>query len=121
MKLRFIRNRSVLSVGMVLALLATPLAAQDQPLTAERLQEGWRVFNRTCTVCHWPGVGGAPMVGDKKAWEQRIAGGMQRLYTHAIAGFDGASGKRMPARGGIWNLTDEQVRAAVDFMVHNSK
>ncbi len=120
MKLRFSRN-GLLGAGIVLTLLSgAPLAAEQQ-VTAERLQEGWRVFNRTCTVCHWPGVGGAPMVGDKKAWEARIQGGMQRLYTHAISGFDGASGKRMPARGGNWNLTDEQVEAAVDYMVHNSK
>ena len=122
MKLRISLIRRALGAGLALSLVtASPMAAAEEAVTTERLQEGWRVFNRTCTVCHWPGIGGAPMVGDKKAWEQRIAGGMEKLYTHAIAGFDGASGRRMPARGGNWNLTDEQVTAAVDSMVHTSK
>ncbi len=117
---RLTRNPNLLGAGMAL-LLVSPLAAAEEAVSSERLKQGWMVFNRTCSVCHWPGVGGAPMVGDKRAWEQRIQGGMQRLYSHAITGFDGESGKRMPARGGNWNLTDEQVKAAVDYMVHNSK
>ena len=110
----------ILLLGACLALLAGPAFAEEQPST-ERLKEGWTVFNRTCTVCHWPGVGGAPRIGDKNAWQERIDLGMTVLYRHAINGFTGASGKRMPARGGNWNLTDDQVRAAVDYIVHNSR
>ncbi len=122
MNLRLSRNRRALGAGLALALvIAAPQALAQETAAGSNLQEGWRVFNRTCSVCHWPGVGGAPMVGDKKAWQQRIEGGMDRLYRHAIKGWNGDSGRRMPARGGNWNLTDEQVRAAVDYMVHNSK
>jgi len=103
-----------------LMLLAGPVLAEEQPST-ERLKEGWAVFNRTCTVCHWPGVGGAPRIGDKNAWEERIDRGRTALYRHAINGWTGPSGKLMPARGGNWNLTDDQVRAAVDYIIHNSQ
>ena len=51
----------------------------------------------------------------------RIERGTDILYRHAINGWNGPSGKRMPARGGNWNLTDEQVEAAVDYMIHNSQ
>ena len=120
MKPRLSLNRRALGAGLAL-MLASPLALAQETVSSERLKQGWMVFNRTCSVCHWPGVGGAPMVGDKKAWQARIEGGSDLLYRHAIKGWTGSSGKRMPARGGNWNLTDEQVRAAVDYMVHNSQ
>ena len=110
----------IFGLGACLVLLNGPAFAEEQPST-ERLKEGWTVFNRTCTVCHWPGVGGAPRIGDKNAWKQRIDLGRTVLYRHAINGFTGASGKLMPARGGNWNLTDDQVRAAVDYIIHNSQ
>jgi len=108
------------AVGVALMLTAGLAAAQENP-SQDALQEGWRVFNRTCTVCHWPGVGGAPRIGDKAAWKDRIETGIDVLYRHAIKGWTGPSGKKMPARGGNWNLTDEQVKAAVDYIVHNSQ
>lgn len=110
----------LLGLGATMAMLGEPVFAEEQPST-ERLKEGWTVFNRTCTVCHWPGVGGAPRIGDKNAWQARIDLGKTVLYRHAINGWTGASGKRMPARGGNWNLTDDQVRAAVDYIIHNSR
>ncbi len=119
-----LRSRPLPLAGTALAIALTLSAAMSagavEPST-ERLKQGWTVFNRTCTVCHWPGVGGAPRVGDKAAWEPRIGAGKERLYRRAIEGFKGASGKIMPARGGNWNLTDEQVHAAVDYIVHNSQ
>ena len=106
--------------ALILMLATGSVFAAEQP-TEETLKQGWMVFNRTCTVCHWPGVGSAPRIGDKNAWKNRIDRGMDILYRHAINGWTGGSGKRMPARGGNWNLTDEQVRAAVDYIVHNSQ
>ena len=106
--------------GLLLSLATVGVNAADQP-SEETLKQGWMVFNRTCTVCHWPGVGGAPRIGDKAAWKGRIDSGMDLLYRHAINGWTGGTGKLMPARGGNWNLTDEQVKAAVDYIVHNSQ
>jgi len=106
--------------GLAILLITGTPGATEQAST-ERLKQGWMVFNRTCTVCHWPGVGGAPPVGNKDAWKDRIASGKDILYRHAIKGWNGPSGKRMPARGGNWNLTDEQVKAAVDYMIQNSQ
>ena len=106
--------------ALVLILVAGSSFAAEQ-VSNERLNQGWVVFNRTCSVCHWPGVGGAPRLGDKVAWKDRIDAGTDLLYRHAIMGWKGSSGKRMPARGGNWNLTDEQVKAAVDYMIHFSR
>ena len=65
------------------------------------------------------GVGGAPTL-DHGHWDARIAQGTDTLYTHAIEGFTGAAGV-MPARGGNPALTDEQMKATVDWMLANLK
>ncbi len=41
------------------------------------------------------------------------------LYTHALDGFTGPAGM-MPPRGGNTALTDDEVKAAVDYMVGKS-
>ena len=70
-------------------------------------------------ACHTGGVGGAPTL-DHGHWDARIAQGTDTLYTHAIEGFTGAAGV-MPARGGNPALTDEQMKATVDWMLANLK
>jgi len=63
---------------------------------------------------------GAPKFGDKAAWAPRIKQGKETLYKHAIGGFKGKSGV-MPAKGGRTDLSDADVKAAVDYMVANSQ
>lgn len=78
---------------------------------------GQQVYEGLCISCH-NGLAGIPRVGDKAAWESRIAQGMALLYEHAIKGFQGeGSLMAMPAKGGNMSLTDEEVKAAVDYMV----
>ena len=77
---------------------------------------GKSVFNKTCALCHAAGVAGAPKPGNKDDWGPRIAQGKDTLYKHALEGFTGTKGM-MPARGGSTTLTDDEVKAAVDYMV----
>ncbi len=81
---------------------------------------GKAVFGKTCSMCHAAGVAGAPKPGDKADWQPRIAQGMEVLYQHAIEGFTGAKGL-MPARGGAASISDDDVKAAVNFMVDQSR
>jgi cytochrome c5 len=83
-------------------------------------ETGEETYALKCVTCHATGISGAPILGDKAAWEARIARGMATLYSHTINGFEGASGV-MPAKGGFPELTDEQVKAAVDYMVEKSR
>lgn len=80
---------------------------------------GKGVFGKTCAMCHAAGVAGAPKPGDKADWAPRIAQGKDTLYKHAIEGFTGSKGM-MPARGGAASLSDDEVKAAVDFMADQS-
>ncbi len=81
---------------------------------------GESVYKKTCALCHAAGVAGAPKPGDKAEWVARIAQGDETLYKHAIEGFTGEKGM-MPPRGGGSSLSDDEVKAAVDYMVAKSK
>ena len=81
--------------------------------------DGQKDYQASCFACHGTGAAGAPKVGDKAAWKARIAQGNDTMYTHAIKGFKGKTGF-MPAKGGS-SLSDDAVKAAVDYMVKNSK
>ncbi|BAU47984.1 hypothetical protein SVA_1419 [Sulfurifustis variabilis] len=82
--------------------------------------KGEDVYKQTCTACHATGVAGAPKLGDKADWEPRIAQGKDVLYEHSIKGYTGKKGV-MPPKGGNMSLSDEQVKAAVDYMVAQAK
>ncbi|MCK9212934.1 MAG: c-type cytochrome [Rhodoferax sp.] len=81
---------------------------------------GKSVFGRVCAMCHAVGAGGAPKPGDKADWGPRIAQGNDMLYKHALEGFTGAKGQ-MPARGANATLTDDEVKAAVNYMADQAR
>jgi cytochrome c5 len=87
---------------------------------AQADDRGKKVYDTACTTCHATGVAGAPKLGDKALWAPRIAQGMDTLYTHSIKGFQGKVGV-MPPKGGFVNLSDAEVKAAVDYMVAKAK
>ena len=76
-------------------------------------------YQSACFACHGTGAAGAPKVGDKAAWSARIAQGNAKMYTNAIKGFQGKTGF-MPAKGGS-SLSDDAVKAVVDYMANKSK
>ena len=103
------------------ALAAAPAGAEDYPQFAgARLELGRSVWVENCATCHAFGVAGAPLATDASKWEPRVAKGREMLYRHALEGFYGPGSTMMPARGGNDALSDEQVTAAVDYMVRLS-
>jgi cytochrome c5 len=102
-----------------LAIKETPVAVAAAPAPAAgaaQPTDGKSVFESACVACHGSGIAGAPRIGDKAAWAPRIAQGMATLEQHAIAGFQGSTGM-MPAKGGRLDLSDDAVRAAVEYLV----
>jgi cytochrome c5 len=98
-----------------------PVAAPAAPTGgAGNVAKGEDIYKQTCFACHAAGVAGAPKLGDKAAWGPRIAQGIDTLYTHSLKGFQGKVGM-MPAKGGNVALPDADVKAAVDYMVAQSK
>lgn len=76
---------------------------------------GPQVYNQACLACHGGGIGGAPKTGDASAWGPRIAQGRDVLNDHAINGFQNVG--FMPPKGGAMQLSDEEIIAAVDYLV----
>ena len=100
---------------------ATPAAATAAaPAAGGDLEKGEHVYKGTCSLCHATGTAGAPVLGSKADWEPRIAQGKETLYSHAINGFTGTKGA-MPAKGANAGLSDEDVKAAVDYMTAKIK
>lgn len=96
---------------------AVEAPAADAAETGGAGSSGEQVFSSVCIACHATnGLPTAPSLGNAKEWAPRIEKGMDTLYQHAINGFN-----TMPARGGNANLTDEEVQAAVDYMVSQAQ
>ena len=81
-------------------------------------RSGEDVYNGACMACHSAGIAGAPATGDQIAWAGRISKGMDALYD---SGINGVAGTGMIARGGCSDCSDDDIRAAVDFMVDSSR
>ena len=81
-------------------------------------RSGEEVYNSACMACHMTGAAGAPKLGDATAWAERIAKGMDALHD---AGINGVPGTGMMAKGGCMNCSDQEVMAAVDYMVEQSR
>lgn len=123
--------RGIVIAGWVVLFAACGEPAQQSPTSSKApsfpefadssLQEGRSVWLGSCKVCHASGLAGAPKIGNRAAWQARIAQGKAMLYQHALNGFMGPAGTEMPARGGNDALSDSEVKAAVDYMVAASQ
>ena len=91
---------------------ATTVAAAPVVAKALTVEEVYA----SCSACHASGAAGAPITGEAGAWSGRIAKGVDTLYLNAINGINA-----MPAKGGNASLSDENVKAAVDYMLNQSK
>ncbi|MDX2425855.1 MAG: c-type cytochrome [Cycloclasticus sp.] len=98
------------------AQLASPKMEEAAPVVASSPMSAEQVYNTACLACHSTGVAGAPKTGDIAAWTPRIAQGEDVLFEHATKGFKG-----MPPRGGSSQLSDDEVKAAIDFMLATSQ
>ena len=96
------------------SLISIILAASASSAIA--LADGESIYKDACAVCHAAGIAGAPIVGNKEAWAPRIATGKEALYHTALNG-KGA----MPAKGGRTELSDDDIKAVVDYMVEQAK
>ena len=78
-------------------------------------RSGADIVNAHCIKCHGTGEGGAPRLGDKRAWVNRAKDGFESLVQSAIRGHGG-----MPARGGMADLTDPEMRLAIAYLFQTS-
>lgn len=99
-------NRTACGIALALCLAAPVALAQDKGA-------GKAVYDKTCALCHGPGLAGAPRYGQAGEWAARLKAGTAKLYESALKG----TPKGMPGRGGNMALSDAEVKAAVDHLV----
>jgi len=106
------------AASMAAAVMPAPAA---EPATAPAtssadLAKGKTVYATACFACHGTGAAGAPKLGDKAAWAPRIAQGMDTLVHNALNG-KGA----MPPKGGRMDLANDDIEAAVAYLVSEAE
>jgi cytochrome c5 len=74
--------------------------------------DGKTVYGQTCAACHASGLAGAPKVGDKTAWAPRTGAGKGGLMASVVKGKG-----NMPPKAGNASLTEDEIGAAIDYML----
>ena len=85
--------------------------AENLTLAAAGPKSAEEVY-KTCAACHNSGAAGAPKYRDAADWASRLSGGLDAVYANAINGKGG-----MPARGLCSSCSDDEIKAAVDYMI----
>lgn len=104
-------------IGWVLAvLLLAGCGGETDPAAVAGKAEvhpGLQTYQRFCFSCHASGMGGAPRPGDTNAWAPRVAMGEAALLRSTIEGIPPA----MPAKGLCMQCSEEELAAAIDYLV----
>lgn len=104
-----VRIASTLAKLLVLALAAAVWTSTANAQRRERTDK--EVVTAVCASCHEQGVNGAPRIGDRAAWTPRMGKGLDALVNSALRGHG-----QMPARGGMADLSDLEIKSAVVYM-----
>jgi len=82
------------------------------PVEVASVGGGKKIVTQVCAMCHATGMMSSPKLGDADGWAPRLEQGIETVYSNAINGLN-----MMPARGGRPDLSDDDVKLAVDHMV----
>ena len=69
------------------------------------------LYAQSCKACHTAPDSGAPLAGDKAAWEPRWAKGLPALLKSTVGGLNG-----MPAGGQCFACTQADFEALIRFL-----
>ena len=105
-----------LNTGAAIVPEAPAAAAAAAPAAAGGTRSGEDVYTAQCAMCHATGAAGAPKLGNAGEWGPRIATGMEAMMNSALNGKNA-----MPPRGLCAACSDDELKAAVEHMVNNSK
>lgn len=97
-----------LAMGFITLLMISSAANADDT--------GQKIYKEKCFACHDAGVAGAPKLGDKAAWEPRLAEGMDTVMKIVMNGKNA-----MPPKGTCMDCSEADLKAVVDYMVSKVK
>ena len=113
---RPIVHRTMIALVLLLGSMLGGCGA-EVPGDGAVVSTGERVYQRYCFSCHAAGVAGAPKVGVAEQWQARAAKGEALLLASTIAGIPPG----MPPRGLCNSCSDEELQAAIAFMLAASE
>ena len=102
-------------VEALLLFASMALAAPPEAVSSSKPRTGEQVVNFQCVLCHGAGMAGAPRIGDRKAWQKRLSSGEEALVRSATEGRGS-----MPPNGGLSDLSPQELRGAIDYMIRSS-
>jgi len=105
--------RKALSLVMALGIVISMAAAAG---AAKAARTGKQVYETVCIACHGTGAAGAPKFGDKVWVQLEKKEGLKELVKDAIKGE-----RAMPPKGGCAECSEEEIRAAVQYMIDAAK
>ncbi len=111
------------NVGMAAQPAAAPVAsaAEEAAEVAETVEavevaasgfDAEATYMANCNACHAAGVANAPKLGDKAAWDARMAKGMDAIMVNVMNGINA-----MPAKGLCMSCSADDLQAIVNYMV----
>ncbi|MEZ5581876.1 MAG: c-type cytochrome [Candidatus Competibacteraceae bacterium] len=105
----------VVEVGSAAPSGSDAATASPAPEQVAAAPSGEAVYTQACAACHAAGVLQAPKLGSKEQWEPRYAQGIDTLVHNAVNGI-----RAMPAKGGHPNLTEDDIRSTIVYMLKES-
>jgi len=93
---------------------SAPLALLCAAGAAFAAEDGGAIYRDRCAQCHAAGTGGAPRMGHPAEWLPRVRTGLAPVHRNALHGMPNSA---MAAKGGHRDLTEAQVRSAVDYLL----
>ena len=77
---------------------------------------GQQVYGDYCATCHNRTTQGAPLPDDDVQWGMRIKKGNAVLLKHVMEGYK----ELMPVKGGCRNCSEQEVQAAINYILETS-
>ena len=107
----------VMKIGYEMKDVVPPYAyAKDLPPETGSVSKAEKMYDASCNLCHATDTMGAPAVGDANTWKSVMEKGMDEVLVNAIKGMGG-----MPPKGGNMDLSDDDIKEIVEFMINSSK
>jgi cytochrome c5 len=97
-------------LAWVTLLCASAVAFAEEAVKPPRAADA--ILNQYCNVCHATGWNGAPINGDPKDWQPRLATGLDEMLGNAKQGLN-----TMPPMGTCMDCSDEELKAAIRKML----
>tara|TARA_Y100001960_G_scaffold312813_1_gene374987 strand:+ start:113 stop:511 length:399 start_codon:yes stop_codon:yes gene_type:complete len=80
------------------------------------IDNGEKIFKKSCITCHLYGSGGATILNDKISWKSKLeTKSLQDIYINVLYGYAGSKGA-MPIKGACLDCTDSDLVDVISYI-----